>query len=133
MEDIKQTDLMLHASSMAYMSLGSIVPLLALTFAILSAFQPIAAPDANWFATFKLFILKNLAPQSGQDMVAFLETYLLNLDVAKIGLTGLLILIVRIIILLRDIEMALNCIWQVPRTRSLLKRFMFFCFGSRQL
>jgi len=126
MEDIKQTNLMLHASSMAYMSLGSIVPLLALTFAILSAFQPIAAPDANWFTSFKLFILKNLAPQSGQDMVAFIETYLANLDVAKIGLTGLLILIVLIIILLRDIEMALNSIWQVPQTRSLLKRFMFF-------
>jgi membrane protein len=124
--DIGQTNLLLHASSMAYMTLGSIIPLLALTFAIVSAFQPIAVPNADWLATFKIFILENLAPQSGQNMVQVLETFLANLDVAKIGLTGFLTLIVLIIILLRDIEVALNSVWQVPQTRSFLKRFMFF-------
>jgi membrane protein len=125
-EDIGQTNLLLHASSMAYMTLGSIIPLLALTFAIVSAFQPIAVADADWLTTFKIFILENLAPQSGESMVRVLETFLANLDVAKIGLTGFLTLIVLIIILLRDIEVALNSIWQVPQTRSFLKRFMFF-------
>jgi membrane protein len=125
-EDIGQTNLLLHASSMAYMTLGSIIPLLALTFAIVSAFQPIAVADADWLTTFKIFILENLAPQSGESMVRVLETLLANLDVAKIGLTGFLTLIVLIIILLRDIEVALNSIWQVPQTRSFLKRFMFF-------
>jgi membrane protein len=125
-QDIKQTNLMLHASSMAYMTLGSIAPLLALTFALISAFQPIADPNATWFATFKFFILENLAPQSGQTMVRFMETFLANLDVAKIGLTGFLTLIVLIVVLLRDIELALNSIWQVPHTRPVLKRFMFF-------
>jgi membrane protein len=124
--DIKQTNLMLHASSMAYMTLGSIVPLLALTFALISAFQPIADPNATWFATFKIFILENLAPRSGQSMVEFMETFLANLDVARIGLTGFLTLIVLIVILLRDIEMALNSIWQVPHTRPIFKRFVFF-------
>ncbi|HET9237740.1 MAG TPA: YihY family inner membrane protein [Oligoflexus sp.] len=125
-EDIGQTNLLIHASSMAYMTLGSIIPLLALTFAIVSAFQPIAVADADWLASFKVFILENLAPQSGENMVRVLETFLANLDVAKIGLTGFLTLIVLIILLLRDIEVALNSIWQVPQTRSFLKRFMFF-------
>ncbi|WP_176736523.1 YihY family inner membrane protein [Oligoflexus tunisiensis] len=124
--DIKQTNLLLHASSMSYMTLGSIIPFLALTFAIISAFQPIAVPDASWFATFKVFILENLAPSSGQSMVELLETFLANLDVAKIGLTGFMTLIVLIVILLHDIELALNSIWQVPHTRPFLKRFLFF-------
>jgi YihY family inner membrane protein len=125
-EDIGQTNLLIHASSMAYMTLGSIIPLLALTFAIVSAFQPIAVADADWLTTFKILILENLAPQSAENMVRVLETFLANLDVAKIGLTGFLTLTVLIILLLRDIEVTLNSIWQVPQTRSFVKRFMFF-------
>lgn len=125
-QDIQQTNLMLHASSMAYMTLGSIIPLLALTFALISAFQPIADPNATWFASFKKLILENLAPQSGQTMVQFLESFLANLDVARMGWIGFLTLIVLIVILLRDIELALNSIWQVPHTRPIVKRFMFF-------
>jgi membrane protein len=124
--DIKQTNLLLHASSMSYMTLGSIIPFLALTFAIISAFQPIAVPDASWFAAFKSFILENLAPSSGQEMVRFLDAFLANLDVARIGLTGFITLIALIVILLHDIESALNSVWQVPHTRPFLKRFLFF-------
>ncbi len=125
-KDVDQSNLLVHAGSMAYMTLGSIVPLLALIFAIAAAFQPLAAPHATWFVQFRSFILENLAPRSGQKMIQFLEQFLANLDVAKIGFTGLLTLLLVIVILLRNIELALNKVWHVSQTRSVLKRLLFF-------
>ncbi len=125
-KDVKQSDLLVHAGSMAYMTLGSIVPLLALVFAVVSAFQPLAAPNATWFLEFRSFILENLAPRSGQKMIQLLERFLSNIDVAKIGFTGLLTLLIVIVILLRDIEMALNNVWHVTQTRTTVKRFLLF-------
>ncbi len=111
-KDVKQSDLLVHAGNMAYMTLGSIVPLLALVFAVVSAFQPLAAPNATWFIEFRSFILDNLAPRSGQKMIQLLEQFLSNIDVAKIGFTGLLTLLIVIVILLRDIE-----IWAARTSR----------------
>jgi len=69
---------MLHASSMSYASLGSIVPLLAVIFAVVSMFQPLTDPNADWFSSFRIYVLKNLAPQTGERMVQVLEQFLLR-------------------------------------------------------
>ncbi|MFW7378536.1 MAG: YihY family inner membrane protein [Oligoflexus sp.] len=126
LDDITETNLMLHAGSMAYMTLGSIVPSLAVTFSIIAIFQPLSATEANWFMQFRTFILNNLAPQAGEDMVGFIEQFLENIDLAKIGVTNLLFLFGILILLLRNIEIAMNSVWQVSNTRPLFKRFIYF-------
>jgi len=124
--DIEQTKLMLHSSSMCYMSLGSIIPSLAVTFSIISVFQPLTDPDADWFMQLRNFILTNLAPEAGQEMVVFMEQFLERIDVTRISVTGFGFLFVIVILLLRNIEIALNNVWQVSDERSPFMRFLYF-------
>jgi len=49
------------------------------------------------------------------------------MDVAKIGIVGFLFLFVIIMLLLRNVEIAFNEIWQVSDNRSWWKRLLFFC------
>lgn len=124
--DVTETNLLLHAGSMAYITLGSIIPSLAVVFAIISIFQPLADPHANWFTQFKDLILSNLTPQSGEQMVDYMNTFLNNLDVTRIGVTGFIFLFVVVILLLRNIEVALNAVWQVSNERTFFTRFLYF-------
>lgn len=125
-QDVNRLDILQRAGGMAYTMLFSIVPSLAATFALISAFQPVADPNAQWFDKFRAFVLNNLAPDTGAQVVNYLQTFLANLDTAKIGLTGVIGLVVTLILLLHNIEGALNEIWQVRHSRSLFKRFIFF-------
>ncbi len=124
--DMNRTNLFSRASAMAYMTLGSIVPSLAVFFAIIAIFQPVTDPNTQWFAKFRAFILTNLAPDSGQQTVAYIERFLANLDVATIGVTGFASALVILILLLRNVEEALNEIWEVTDARPILRRFVFF-------
>lgn len=124
--DMNQANLFSRASAMAYMTISSIVPSLAATFALISAFQPITDTDTQWFSKFRSFVLRNLAPDSGAQIVNYLERFLANLDITAIGVTGFAGTFVVLILLLRNVEQALNEIWQVSNERSLFKRFLFF-------
>ncbi len=124
--DVTETNLLLHAGSMAYISLGSIIPSLAVVFAIISIFQPLADPQANWFAQFRELILSNLTPQAGEQMVEYMNTFLNNLDVTRIGVTGFVFLFIIVVLLLRNIEVALNAVWQVSNERAFFVRFLYF-------
>lgn len=124
--DIERSELFRHAAGMAYMTLFSVVPSLAMTFAIISAFQPIASAEAQWFEHFQSFVLQNLAPDAGIQVVTYLRSFLDQLDITRIGITGVVGLLVTLILLLRNIELAFNEIWLVKNPRSLFRRFLFF-------
>jgi len=125
-DDVAKTNLLTYASGMAYITLVSIVPSLAALFAIVSIFQPLADAEANWFDHFQGFILNNLTPAAGQQTIDYLHTFLGNLDVTRIGVTGFAFLLITIVMLLRNIEIALNDIWEVSDTRPMFKRFIYF-------
>jgi membrane protein len=124
--DVDRVNLFSQAAGMAYVSLGSIVPTLAAMFAVVHLFLPLTDTTAPWFGSLELFILRNLAPQTGAQIVMGLAQFIQRLDVAKIGITGFVSLLVIIVLLLRNVELAFNQIWQVERSRTLWGRFLFF-------
>ncbi|RYZ50717.1 MAG: YihY family inner membrane protein, partial [Proteobacteria bacterium] len=124
--DVFQADIPLQASSMSYASLGAVIPSLAVIFSIIALFQPIARSDTAWFRDFKVYILKNLAPNTAQDLVGKIESLLDNIDITKIGVVGFITLFVIVIFLLQNIEIAFNRVWQVGVTRSWYRSFLFF-------
>jgi membrane protein len=124
--DIFQADIPLQASSMSYASLGAVIPSLAVIFSIISLFQPITRSDTAWFRDFKVYILKNLAPNTAQDLVGKIESLLANIDITKIGVVGFITLFVIIVFLLQNIEIAFNRVWQIELTRSWYRSFLFF-------
>jgi membrane protein len=105
---------MLRASALTYTTLLSLVPMLALMFAILKGLgvQNVLEP----------LILENLAVGGGQAVTRIVE-YINNTNVARLGSFGLVFLIITVLTLLSNIEKAFNSVWGVEETRPLLRRF----------
>ena len=124
--DVKRCDLLKHASAMAYLLVLSIIPTLAAIFSLISLFKPLLGKDGGFLVEAEQFVLKHLATGSGEQVVEYLEKFLANLDITKIGLTGFAGLIVSLALFLNQIEEALNRIWLVPKARNLFTRFIYF-------
>lgn len=125
-DDIKRFDLLRHAYAMAYISLLSLIPSLAAIFAVLSLFSPLISQDSNLVNLLKDFVLEHLASASGEQAVQYIEMFIANLDIKKIGITGFAGTLITLILLLKHIEVALNKIFQVHRPRNLVTRFVNF-------
>lgn len=105
---------MLRASALTYYTMLSIVPLLALTFALLKAFgvQNLLEP----------LILEKLNVGDGQAVQAILG-YINNTQVGKMGAIGLALLLFAVVSLLTNVEKAFNHVWGISEIRPLMRRF----------
>ncbi len=112
--DFLQDRCMLRASALTYSSLLAIVPMLALTFALLKAFGVQNSLEP--------LILEKLNVGS-QEVVASILTYVDNTQVGKLGVFGLLFLLIAVISLLSNIEDSFNHVWGVKGMRPLIRRF----------
>lgn len=111
---------------MAYVSLLSLIPSLAAIFAVLSLFSPLLQQDSNIIAELKRFLLEHLAAGSGEQAIGYMEDFISNLDIQKIGITGFAGTLVTLILLLKQIELALNRIFFIRESRNLITRFINF-------
>lgn len=125
-QDLKRGQLFEHAYSMAYISLLSLVPSLAVSFSVVSLFTPLLGGNSEALAQLKSFILKHLAAGSGDVVIDYLESFIANVDLKKIGFTGFAGTLASLILLLKNIEVALNRIFEVKQPRSLFIRFIYF-------
>lgn len=105
---------MLRASALAFTTILSLVPFLALTFSVLKGFgvQHRIEP----------LIMEQLSGGS-QEVATRIIDYINNTNMGSLGAFGLLALVATVITLLGNIEDALNAIWGVDETRSLQRKF----------
>ena len=105
---------LLRASALTYITLLTIVPLLALMFAMLkglgvqNALEPV--------------ILGHLAIGSEQ-IISEVVRYINNTNVGRLGTVGLIFLVAAVLTLLSNIEKSFNHVWGVKETRPLFRRF----------
>ena len=125
-QDLVRCDLMKQASAMAYVTLLSLIPSLVAIFCVLSLFSPLMGDGSNLMVRVRAFILDNLASESGEAVERYLDSMLGNLSLSKIGLSSFASVLVTLILLLRQIELALNRIWLVTHGRNVLTRFIYF-------
>lgn len=125
-QDMNRKDLLKHASAMAYVTLLSLIPSLVAVFTVLSLFSPLLGEEGGILESVRYFIFSNLAPDSGDAVVAYLDNMLANLSLKTIGVTSFASVLVTLILLLRTIEEALNRIWLVNKARNPITRFMYF-------
>ncbi len=124
--DFVRTDLLKQASAMAYVTLLSLIPSLVAIFCVLSLFAPLMAKGSNLIDKVQTFILQNLASGSGEAAVMYLDRMLEKLNLANLGWSSFASVLVTLVMLLRQIEEALNRIWHVRQGRNILIRFMYF-------
>jgi membrane protein len=126
LHDIARCDLLKQASAMAYVTLLSLIPSLVAIFCVLSLFSPLVGSGTSFVDEIKDFILENLAEDTGESVVQYLEGMLGHLSLASLGWSSFASVLVTLILLLRQIEEALNRIWLVHKGRNIFARFMSF-------
>lgn len=105
---------LLRASALTYATLLSIVPLLALTFSVLTGL--------GVQNTLQPIILEKLTV-GGEEIVNAIIGYLNNTNFSRLGVAGLLALVFTSIALLSNIEASMNSLWGVKESRPLFRRF----------
>lgn len=115
--DILNGQLSLRAMGLVYTTLLSLVPLLAVSFSVLKAFDVHnqILPVLNNF----LAPLGDSGQQISHNIVKFVE----NVKVGVLGSIGFALLFFTVISLIQKVENALNYIWWQPDSRSFFSRF----------
>ncbi|RYZ76737.1 MAG: YihY family inner membrane protein, partial [Proteobacteria bacterium] len=125
-DDANRVDIFTDAYAMAYVTLFSLIPSLAAIFALVSLFTPLFGENSTLLKTAEGFILKNLATGSGEQAIHYLQGFLTNTDFKKIRATGLVSTLVTLTLLLQQIEVSLNKIFEVKEKRTMVQRFLYF-------
>ncbi len=114
--DLAEGQLTLHATSLVYTTLLSLVPLLAVSFSVLKAFGV-----HNKIQPVLLRLLEPLG-MKGVEITVQILVFVENIKVGVLGALGLLLLLYTVISLLQKIELAFNYTWHVERPRPLMQR-----------
>lgn len=115
--EFSRGELTLRAMGLVYTTLLSLVPLLAVSFSVLKAFDvhnQIEPVLANFMAP-----LGDKGVEITANIIGFVE----NMRVGVLGSLGLAVLIFTVVSLVQKIENAFNSIWHDTPTRSVLRRF----------
>jgi membrane protein len=107
----------LHAMSLVYTTLLSIVPLLAVSFSVLKGFGV-----HNQIEPLLKHFLQPLGPE-GVELTANIIGFVENIKVGVLGSLGLVFLLYTVVSLIQKVESSFNYVWQVERLRGLAQRF----------
>lgn len=107
----------LRAMGLVYVALLSLVPLLAVTFSVLTAFGA-----HNRVGPFLASALEPLGPE-GAEVTRRVVQFVSNMRVGVLGAVGVAGLFYTVLSLINRIETALNEIWQVRQARPLARKF----------
>jgi membrane protein len=115
--DLVSGHLALHAMSLVYTTLLSIVPLLALSFSVLKALGVHQRMEPMLYQFFQPMGPQGI--QLAEQILGFVD----NMKVGVLGSVGLALLVYTVISLVQKIERSFNMIWRVPDMRSMAQRF----------
>lgn len=124
LQQMKTVQVFMVASSLAYTTILSIIPLLAVSFAIFNAFGGMK----NLYSTLQPLVLSNLARGTSQEAIASLDRFISNTHSGAVGIGGLIGLIFTSMSMLSSAEKAINRVWQAKMTRSILQRIYSYWF-----
>lgn len=111
-----------RAGALTYVTIFSLVPTLAVAFAMFRAFGGMAQTRDALLAA----LMRYLAVGVRDEVTQGVDRMLTNINSGAIGATGLLFLIIAMVSLLSSIEDVFNEIWGVQRPRSYFERLTFY-------
>lgn len=117
-DQFQEAQLLTVASSLAYTTILSIIPLLAVSFAIFQAFGGVE----KIYQVLEPIILSNLAHGVSDDAIDTIHKFINNTHAGALGIGGLIGLIFTSMSLLFSAEKAIHTVWQTKITRSIFQR-----------
>lgn len=115
-------ELMRRAASLTYYTLLSLVPLLAVGFALFDAFGGLSKLKQP----LKEFIVDTVAVGRQAEIGASLDQFIDNISAGAIAGMGVLVLFYSAVGLLTNIESSFNRVWGIDRDRPLHMRFAIY-------
>ena len=108
------------AASLTFTTLLSLVPMLTIALIVLSAFPLFE----NFSAQIKIYLLNNLMPENAEIIIKYMGQFAES--AARLTAVGIVFLMVTAMLMMLTIEQAFNVIWQVKRSRPLIKRLVVY-------
>lgn len=102
-----------RAAALTYLTLLSLIPLLAVIFSLVKAFGGFA----NLEADVRDYLLDYI-PDSSEQVAAWLQAFIDNFDAGAMGVLGMGALLVTLVMTLSAVENALNETWAVRTSRG---------------
>lgn len=121
MMEFRGENIALRSAALTYITLFSLVPMLAVAFAIVRAIGQEEIRQA-----IHEFIFTNLVPGTAQQLGSYIDTFISRASSGALGALGGFFLLVSAITLLSNIETSLNEIWGVQRRRSILQQGLIY-------
>ena len=109
-----------NSAALTFVSLFALVPLLTVILSIASALP--AAGDIQ--GKLNEFLLQFLLPESSTQVVQYLSTFIAQ--ARSLTIFGVIILLASAILMLRNVEIALNHIWRNRANRTPLQSFLLY-------
>lgn len=113
-------NLQLNAMSLSYITLLSLVPLLAVSFSVLKAFG-----SDQVIEPFLTTLLEPLG-SSAEGLTAQILTFVGNIKVGVLGAVGIAMLFFTVVTLMQKIESVFNGIWHVQQLRQITTRLPMY-------
>ncbi len=121
-QQFKTAELPTAASSLAYTTILSVIPLLAVTFSVFKAFGGLE----NIYGTIEPFIFENLAEGSDEKTLEMIKSFVGNIHSAALGLSGLVGLLITSMSMLSSVETSINKVWKAPQKRGVFHRVSLY-------
>lgn len=112
-------DLTIHASSLTFVTLTSLVPILAVGFALIKGFGMAGAEQMESVARLDWFLQM---PAQWQEFVQKILDIVNTTNFAALGWIGLAFFVLTAVLLLANVEKSFNRVWGVDKNRSLLRQ-----------
>ena len=116
----KEDRIIFYSGYLSYVTLLSMVPLLAVTFSAFSLFPVFQ----EWRGELEAFVFKNFVPTMGEAIQGHFLRFIEN--ATKMTPVGLVILILLALLLIYSIDHTLNDIWRVRKNRRLIVSFSIY-------
>ncbi|MEL4016544.1 virulence factor BrkB family protein [Dryocola clanedunensis] len=117
---IDQDNMTTLAGNLAYVSLLSLVPFIAVVFALFAAFPMFSDVSVQ----LRHFIFSNFIPSTGDIIQRYIEQFVANSS--KMTAVGACGLIVTALLLMYAVDSALNTIWRSKKTRPKIYSFAVY-------
>jgi membrane protein len=109
-------DILIHAASLSFKSILSLVPTLALVFSVAKGF--------GLQETLEPLILNNIiVGGESNDLIPKILEYVSNTNVKALGTIGLIFIVWTSISMVSQVEDSLNSIWNITTPRTLYRKF----------
>lgn len=118
LKQIDEAQLLQAASSLAYTTILSVIPLMAMSFAIFKAFGGMD----KVLSLVEPFVLSNLAEGVSDEVIEKIRGFIANAHASALGIGGLLGLLFTSMSMLWSIERAINRVWRAQVSRSWFHR-----------